>query len=462
MAFFIEYKKRKESLIMSQLYMKEKPVLPLVLSMSFPMAISMLVNALYNIVDSYFVAKISESAMTALSLVFPLQNLVMAVAVGFGVGINAAAAYFLGAENPKAADQSVSQGLILNGLHGILLTAGCLSSARLFLGLFTSDAETLSYGTQYSYIVFLFSVVITVGVCFEKIFQAVGRMKVSMAGMMIGCLANIILDPILIFGIGFFPELGIKGAALATGIGQGITLVFYIIVFLKTPMPVRIRIERSMMDSRIRERLYAVGIPATLNMALPSLLITALNGILAEFSQTHVLVLGIYYKLQTFIYLTTNGIVQGIRPLVGYNYGAGELGRVKRVHGTALLLSALIMALGTGLCLALPKQLIGLFSSNPQTIAAGIEALRFISCGFLVSAISVITCGTLEGLGKGLPSLVISIIRYIALIPIAFALSRVLQATGVWHAFWVTELIGAAVSILLFHHCMKQLPKGTA
>lgn len=447
---------------MSQLYMKEKPVLPLVLSMSFPMAISMLVNALYNIVDSYFVAKISESAMTALSLVFPLQNMVMAVAVGFGVGINAAASYFLGAENPNAADQSVSQGLILNGLHGILLTAGCLSSARLFLGLFTSDAETISYGTQYSHIVFLFSIVITVGVCFEKIFQAVGRMKISMAGMMIGCLANIILDPMLIFGIGYFPKLGIKGAALATGIGQGITLVFYIIVFLKSSMPVQIKLKRSMIDARICKRLYTVGIPATLNMALPSLLITALNGILAEFSQMYVLILGIYYKLQTFIYLTTNGIVQGIRPLVGYNYGAGEQARVKRIHQTALLLSALIMALGTVLCLILPKHLIGLFSSNPQTIAAGAEALRFISCGFLVSAVSVITCGTLEGLGKGLPSLVISIIRYIVIIPIAFVLSRFLGATGVWHAFWVTELLGAGVSCLLFYHSMKRLPTETA
>lgn len=447
---------------MSQLYMKEKPVLPLVLSMSFPMAISMLVNALYNIVDSYFVAKISESAMTALSLVFPLQNMVMAVAVGFGVGINAAASYFLGAENPNAADQSVSQGLILNGLHGILLTAGCLSSARLFLGLFTSDAETISYGTQYSHIVFLFSIVITVGVCFEKIFQAVGRMKISMAGMMIGCLANIILDPMLIFGIGCFPKLGIKGAALATGIGQGITLVFYIIVFLKSSMPVQIKLKRSMIDSRICKRLYTVGIPATLNMALPSLLITALNGILAEFSQMYVLILGIYYKLQTFIYLTTNGIVQGIRPLVGYNYGAGEQARVKRIHQTALLLSALIMALGTVLCLILPKHLIGLFSSNPQTIAAGAEALQLICCGFLVSAVSVITCGTLEGLGKGLPSLVISIIRYIVIIPIAFVLSRFLGATGVWHAFWVTELIGAGVSCLLFYHSIKRLPTETA
>lgn len=447
---------------MSQLYMKEKPVLPLVLSMSFPMAISMLVNALYNIVDSYFVAKISESAMTALSLVFPLQNMVMAVAVGFGVGINAAASYFLGAENPNAADQSVSQGLILNGLHGILLTAGCLSSARLFLGLFTSDAETISYGTQYSHIVFLFSIVITVGVCFEKIFQAVGRMKISMAGMMIGCLANIILDPMLIFGIGCFPKLGIKGAALATGIGQGITLVFYIIVFLKSSMPVQIKLKRSMIDARICKRLYTVGIPATLNMALPSLLITALNGILAEFSQMYVLILGIYYKLQTFIYLTTNGIVQGIRPLVGYNYGAGEQARVKRIHQTALLLSALIMALGTVLCLILPKHLIGLFSSNPQTIAAGAEALRLICCGFLVSAVSVITCGTLEGLGKGLPSLVISIIRYIVIIPIAFVLSHFLGATGVWHAFWVTELLGAGVSCLLFYHSMKRLPTETA
>lgn len=434
---------------MNQTFMKEKKIFPLVLTMSLPMIISMLVNSLYNIVDSYFVAKISESSMTALSLVFPLQNLVNAVGVGFGVGINAVVAYFLGAQDRESADKAVTQGLVLNTVHGIILSVGCMAVVPSFLKLFTSDSEIIGYGLDYSYIVFLFSTVITVEVSFEKIFQAVGKMKVSMIGMLSGCVANIILDPILIFGLGFIPAMGIKGAALATGIGQLVTLVYYLIIFSKGGIPVRFKPERRMMGGKLYKRLYGVGAPATLNIALPSLLITSLNGILSEFSPVYVLILGIYYKLQTFIYLTANGIVQGIRPLVGYNYGAGRGDRVQSIHRVALGLGALIMLVGTVLCLVFPKQLIGLFTTSGQTVALGGQALRIISCGFIVSAVSVMASGTFEGLGKGVPSLVISLIRYIIIIPIAFVLSRFLDAVGVWHAFWVTEVIAAGVSCVL-------------
>ncbi len=439
---------------MNQIYMKEKPIFPLVLSMSYPMVLSMLVNSLYNIVDSYFVAKISEEAMTALSLVYPLQNLVNAVGVGFGIGVNAAVAFFLGAGDQRSANRSVSQGILLNLAHGLLLTVGCLVGMPAFLGLFTTDAQVISYGLRYSNIVFLFSTVITVEVSYEKIFQAVGRMKVSMASMLAGCVLNIVLDPIFIFGLGFVPAMGIEGAALATGLGQVLTLIIYLVLFRRGGMPIRFQVNRESLGGGIWRRLYLVGVPAALNMALPSLLVTALNGILAVFSQVYVLVLGIYYKLQTFIYLTANGIVQGIRPLVGFNYGAGEPERVRGIHRTALGLGLVIMLAGTLICLLVPEQLIGLFSENPQTMAEGVTALRIISAGFVVSAVSVMTSGTLEGLGKGMPSLVISLIRYLAIIPIAFVLSRLLGAVGVWHAFWITELLAAGVSLVLYRLCL--------
>ncbi|MDD4371751.1 MAG: MATE family efflux transporter [Anaerostipes sp.] len=435
---------------MNQIFMKEKPILPLVLSMSLPMVISMLVNSLYNIIDSFFVAKISEDAMTALSLVYPLQNLVMAIGVGFGIGINTTVAFFLGARKNKYANNAATQGIILNTLHGIILTIGCIIIIPYFLKIFTNNIKVIDYGLRYSNIVFLFSVVITIGVTFEKVFQSLGKMVVSMVSMMSGCIVNIILDPVLIFGLGGAPKMGIEGAAIATGIGQMVTLLIYIIFYLARPMPIHFEFRKQITEKKLFKKLYAIGIPATLNMALPSLLITVLNGILASYSQIYVLTLGIYYKLQTFIYLTTNGIVQGIRPLVGYNYGAGEHKRVLNIHKVALCLAMIVMAMGMCICLFAPKPLMQLFATNEKTISAGVTALRIISMGFVVSAVSVVSTGTLEGLGKGTLSLVISLMRYVVvIIPIAFILSKWIGATGVWHAFWITEVLTAIISYII-------------
>lgn len=440
---------------MNQNFMKEKSPFKLVITMSLPMVLSMLVNALYNIVDSYFVSKISEDAMTALSLVFPLQNLVMAVAVGFGIGINSAVSFFLGAQKEKSADKAASQGVVLNTIHGIVLMILCLCVMPFFLKLFTDDAEIISYALRYSNIVFLFSAAITLGVSFEKIFQSVGKMTVSMLSMLGGCILNIILDPILIFGIGFIPAMDIEGAALATGIGQAFTLVIYLIVYFKKPLPIKLSLKGQFKGKKYFKQLYAVGIPATLNMALPSLLVTALNGILAQYAAMYVLILGIYYKLQTFIYLTSNGIVQGIRPLVGFNYGAKEYKRVKQIHNIALMLCSIVMLIGMLICLFGADGLMNIFTTESQTIEAGALALTVICWGFIPSSVSVITCGTLEGLGKGMPSLVISLIRYVAIIPIAFIISRIMGAIGVWHAFWVTELIACVLSYALYKHSVK-------
>ncbi len=431
--------------------MKEKPVLPLVLSMALPMTISMLVNALYNIVDSYFVAKISEDAMTALSLVFPVQNIVNAVSVGFGIGINAVIAYHLGAQNKQSANKAASCGFLFNIFHGIILTAVLILTLPKFLSLFTGNESVAQNGNTYGNIVLSFSIVYCTSISFEKIFQAVGEMKVSMICMIIGCVTNIILDPVLIFGLGPFPKMEIKGAAIATIIGQGATLVGYLAFYAVKKIPVKIKFADMKPDRQITKRLYSIGIPATLNMALPSVQISALNGILAAFSQSYVLVLGAYYKLQTFLYLTANGVVQGMRPVIGYNYGAGETKRVKKIFETALGIIAVVMTIGTVLCLAIPQNLIGLFSTNPDTIEIGKTALRIISIGFIVSSVSVTVSGALEGLGKGTESLIISILRYIAvMLTSAFVLSKIFGAIGVWHGFWITEFIVAAISILIY------------
>lgn len=440
---------------MDQTFMKEKPVMPLVISMALPMTISMLVNALYNIVDSYFVAKISEDSMTALSLVYPMQNLIMAVTVGFAIGVNAIIAFYLGAKKSEAANQAASMGMLFNIIHGILLNIGCIAIMPAFLRIFTKDSNIMKMGLDYSNIVFMFAIPISISISFEKIFQSVGNMKVSMICMILGCVTNIILDPLFIFGIGFIPELGIKGAAIATCIGQLVTLSGYIIAYFVRPIPAKIRIEYMKFDSTLCKKMYAIGIPATLNLALPSIQVSALNGILSAYSAGYVLVLGSYYKLQTFLYLTVNGVVQGMRPLIGYNYGAGEKKRVRDIFKSALILIVGVMVIGTILCLIIPDKLIGLFTNKANTIEIGKTALRIISLGFIVSSVPVTVSGALEGLGKGKESLVISILRYIVImIPLAFFISRIVGATGVWHAFWITEVFMAVISGVI---CKKQI-----
>lgn len=436
---------------MDQNFMKEKPIFPLLMSLAVPMILSMLVNSLYNIVDSIFVAKISEESMTALSLVFPIQNLIAAIAVGFGVGINAVIAMSLGAKNNIQADIAATQGLILSILHGIFLTVIGLLIMPKFLNFFTDDIYIIQAALEYSKIVLLFSVVITSALTYEKIFQAVGKMSVTMISLLSGCIINIILDPIMIFGFKFFPAMGIKGAAWATGIGQLTSLIVYFIAYAVAPINVKPSFKYLSLNKKICFQLYSIGIPATLNIALPSVLVSALNGILASFSQSYVLVLGIYYKLQTFLYLPANGVLQGMRPLISYNYGAKEYQRVHKIYKTALLTIVTIMTIGMVLCFAIPGKLISMFTENSATLNIGIGALRIISFGFIVSSFSVVSAGALEALGKGVHSFIISLLRYvIIIIPTAYILTRTLGVAKIWNAFWIAEFITAFIAYKIY------------
>ena len=364
---------------------------------------------------------------------------------------------YLGAGDNRKADQAATQGLVLAVIHGVVMTVCCIAMMPAFLGMFTSSETVIELGIRYSVVAFAFTLIIIVGVTFEKIFQAVGNMKTTMISLMCGCITNIVLDPVLIFGYGPFRAMGIEGAALATGIGQALTLAIYLVVYFGRPIRVHIRRQHILPGKGMVLKLYSIGIPATLNLALPSLLISALNAILAAFSEVYILVLGIYYKLQTFIYLPANGIVQGMRPLIGYNYGAGENKRVSQIYKIVLCMSGIIMVLGTVICLLIPGQLMGLFTHTEATIQAGETALRIIGAGFIVSAVSVTSSGALEGLGKGTPSLLISLCRYVVvIIPVAFLLSRHFGAVGVWNAFWITEAITAIISLFIYRKAIAK------
>lgn len=440
---------------MNDNFMKEKPAGPLLASMALPMVLSMLVNSLYNIVDSFFVARISEQAMTALSLVYPVQNLINAIAIGFGIGINSQISFYLGAKNMANANRATTHGMLFGIIHGVVITILSIPFMPAFLRMFTADRTVVSLGTRYSTIAFSFSVVIMISLSFEKIFQAVGRMKITMISLLVGCISNIILDPLLIFGIGFFPKMGIRGAALATGLGQVFTVLVYLVAYRKCPIPVKFSWKYCKLEKNLDRKLYMVGIPATLNIALPSVLISFLNQLLSTISDSYVVVLGIYYKLQTFLYLPASGIVQGMRPLVGYNYGAGERKRVRKIFGLSLGVNALIMLVGTVICFAAATPLMAMFTTNPETVRLGASALKIISIGFIPSALSVTASGALEGLGKGTQSLAISMLRYIiVIIPAAYLLCFFARAGAVWNAFWIGE---AATAVFVFFYSLPKV-----
>lgn len=432
-------------------FLKTQSIPHLILSMSVPMMFSMLISSLYNIIDSIYIARLGTDALTAVSAAFPLQNIVLAVSVGIGVGISSAISLHLGSGNQEKADQAASIGMVLTGFHCIFFVIFGALITRPFLRMFT-DAQTLDWACQYTYIVLCASFGMLLQISMEKIFQAVGSMKATMILLITGCVINIILDPILIFGLIGFPAMGITGAAVATIAGQIIAFFLYVIVYQRNrkTFPVKIRLRSLHMDRAIIRQIYSVGIPSTIMILLPSVLVSILNGLLASFSDLYVAVFGVYLKLQTFIYMLTGGIVQGMRPIIGYNYGAGEFDRVKKTIRCCLAAAAALMLAGTIASLAFPSEIFSLFDAEPELLDAGIHALRIISLGFLISSIGLIYSGVFEALGRGKESLTISLLRqFIITIPLSFILSRFLDVTGVWLAFPISELCASIVAFFL-------------
>ena len=437
--------------------MGTRPVLPLLVSMSLPAITSMLIQSLYNVVDSIFVARVSNDALTAVSLAYPLQNMVLAVAVGFGVGANAYIARNLGEGNQRNVDRAASMGMVFTTIHAVIFLLIGLLGSEPFLGMFTNDPEILRMSSSYTRIVICLSFGSLYHIYIEKLFQAVGNMFVPMILQGVGAIVNIVLDPILIFGLLGLPALGVTGAAVATVAGQMTACSLAVLYFFRTNPGIHITLPDMRPDRSIAKRIYAVGVPSGLMTAMPSLLVGILNALLVELHALAVAAFGLYFKLQTFVFMPANGLIQGMRPLISYNYGAGRQDRMRHIIRWSLILTAVIMAAGTVICMAASAPLIGLFSSNPETIAIGQTALRIICLGFIVSAVSTTSSGALEGLGKGVPSLVISLCRYIIFImPIAWVLCGRMGPTGVWHAFWITEALSAVIAYAVYHKAVHQ------
>ena len=423
------------------------PIPRLVLTLAAPTVVSMLVSSIYNMADTFFVSQLGTSASGAVGVVFSLMAIIQAVGFTLGMGSGSIISRLLGRQQTQDATRYASTAFFTCFGIGCLLTVGGLLFLPPMMRLLGATQTILLYARDYGRYILLAAPFMASSFTMNNILRFEGKASLAMIGLTTGGILNMVLDPLLIFGLGPCPKLGIRGAALATGAGQVLTLLVYLVVYRVKPIPVKLRRACLKRDAALDKKLYSIGVPAILNLALPSLLVFCLNSILAAFADSYVVVLGIYYKLQTFLYLPASGIVQGMRPILSFNYGAGEKARVQRIFRLALALCGAIMAAGTVLCLAAAGPLMGLFTQNPETVAAGGTALRLICLGFVVSAVSVVVSGALEALGRGLPSLVISLCRYVVvMIPLAFVLSRVLGANGVWHAFWLTEAVTAAIS----------------
>lgn len=438
--------------------MGTKKVMPLLISMSVPPMISMLIQALYNIVDSMYVARVSEDALTAVSLAYPLQNMILAVSCGFGIGLSACAARALGAKDDKEVTATANHGLIFCAVHWLLFVLAGIFLTRPFLSAFTDSPEILDMSCQYTQVVLFFSVGSMYHLYSEKLFQATGNMIMPMFFQGIGAIFNIILDPVLIFGWFGLPAMGVQGAAIATVVAQILAAVLSMGFFLKKCPSIKINFKGFRLDGAILKKIYTVGIPSAIMMAMPSILVAALNSVLAAFSATAIAVFGLYIKIQSFVYMPANGVVQGMRPIMSYNYGAGNKKRMKETLKASMEATGVIMLAGMLLFLLFPGFIMKLFDANEEMLKIGVPMLRVIAVGFLISTVGCVLSGAFEALGKGIQSLVISVLRQLVIIiPLAALLSKSMGLFGVWITFPIAELLAALVGCVLYRHFMKHL-----
>lgn len=429
--------------------MGTKKMFPLLMSMAIPPMVSMLIQSMYNIVDSYFVAQMGKDALTAVSLAFPLQNITLALAVGLGVGLNSVISRSLGAKDKQGIASAATHGMVLTAVHSVLLLVVGLFFSRTFIGMFSNDPNVVEMGTQYCQVVLCLSFGMQFHITIEKMFQAVGNMFVPMCLQGLGAIVNIILDPILIFGKYGFPEMGVKGAAVATIIGQMTACLSAVLLFSRNK-DIKLNFKRFKIDVSMIKRIYNVGVPSAVMTAMPSILVSVLNGILSAISQSGVAVFGLYYKLQTFVYMPSSGLVQGLRPIIGYNYGAKKHHRLRQAMKSALAVAGGIMVVGTILFVAIPDKILLLFKADAEMLQMGVPALRIISVGFVFSAVSVVLSGAFEALGKGFQSLFVSLLRQLIIVVLlSVVLSKMIGLAGVWISFPVAEVIAAVLSIIL-------------
>ncbi len=420
----------------------------LILTMSAPIVVSMMVQSLYNVVDSIFVAQISEEAITAVSMAFPFQQLMMSVGIGTAIGVNSLLARNLGAKQFSQVNKIANNGLLLAFLSFIaFFMMGLLLSDKL-ITIQTDNQEIISHGPVYLRICLMGSLGIFTHLMFERLLQATGKTMYTMIAQISGALMNIILDPIMIFGWFGMPAMGLAGAALATVISQyiGALVVAYLCIRKEKDIDIGFRYMKP--DFKIIRDIYAVGIPSIIMISISSVTIFSMNQILAKFSITAVALLGIYFKLQSFIFMPVFGLNNGIIPIVGYNYGAGNKERMRETIFLGMRYAVTIMLIGTLIMMVFPDKLLGMFNASDQMMDIGRVAFRIICISFPFAAISIISIGVFQAIGKGTLSMIISIIRQlVVLVPLAYLFSLTGNLSMVWWSVIIAELVAVSICV---------------
>ena len=435
------------------------PVRPLVISMSLPMMASMLVQALYNIADSFFVARLSQDALSAVTVAFPMQNLMIAVASGTGVGVNALLSRSLGEKRQDRADNAANMGLVLAFFSYLLFLLVGLFAVKPFVYLQTANPQIREYAVTYTTIVCCVSIGIFFQVMLERLLQSTGRTTLSMVSQMTGAVINTIFDPIMIFGLFGFPRLGIAGAAIATVFGQCCASCLGLILNLKYNKEIRLSLKKVLHPQLVViHRIYAVGLPSILMVSIGSIMTFSMNRLLSSFTDTATAVFGAYFKLQSFFFMPVLGINNGTVPILAYNYGAKRKDRIRETISFSIKLALGIMICGMLLFETIPGKLLSIFSASEELLAIGIPALRRIGIHFPIAACSIILVSSFQAFSRSIYSLIISICRQlIVLIPCAWLLSLTGNINNIWWCFALAEIMSITLCIFFFRKISREL-----
>ena len=428
----------------------------LLASMAVPMMISMLFQALYNIVDSVFVAMLSQDAMNAVSLAFPLQTLVIAVAGGTGVGMNALLSRSLGEKKFDMADRAANTGIFLNLCSAVVFALIGIFLGRPFFALQTQNQVIVDYGADYIAVCLGLSVAVFMQVCMERLLQSTGRTSLSMVTQIIGAVTNIVLDPILIFGLFGAPRLEVAGAAIATVIGQCLATTTGIILNVKCNPEIHIRAREIRLDKHIAKEIYKIGVPSIIMQSIGSIMTFTMNRILISFTEAATAVFGAYFKLQSFIFMPVFGLNNGMVPIVSYNFGAARPERVKKTIKLSVIVAISIMSVGFLLFESVPQVLLGLFSPSEEMLAIGVPALRIIGFHFPIAGFCIIAGSVFQAIGNPVHSLINAVCRQlVVLLPVAWLLAQSGNLNLVWFAFPIAELMSLLLCSVFLRKTMR-------
>ena len=432
------------------------PVPKLLISMSLPMIVSMLVQALYNIVDSMFVAQLNEAALTAVSLAFPIQNLMIAVAAGTGVGVNALLSKSLGEHKYETANRIAQNGIFLAILSSIVFAVLGILGSRFFFEIQTSDEQIIKYGVEYMSVITIASMGIFLQIIFERLLQSTGKTIFNMITQGTGAIINIILDPILIFGWFGLPAMGVTGAAVATVIGQIVAAIMGIIFNRKYNTEIHVTLRKFRPRGKTIGSIYKIGVPSIIMQSIGSVTTFGINKILLMFSSTAATVFGVYFKLQSFIFMPVFGLTNGMIPIVAFNYGARNKKRIYQTIKLSVAIAVGIMSVGLVIFQLIPATLLGLFEASETMLSIGVPALRIISLSFVFAGFCIVISSVFQALGNGVYSLIMSVARQIVVIlPVAFLFAKLFGLDMVWYAYPIAEIASVLICVILLKRILK-------